>query len=241
MSTPVAENRGCRNCLATPQTHGGFTSGEGRNICLLVESRNFHSVVYLIALCNRQRIEARASVLLRCSAFIQIVMASMPLRALFHVEKKSSTSEPAHKHSPGLVRPAFATSKPSAVSQDTVSPTLDHQRAKGPNLPTHTSAGEQRAVVAEESGEDAITRPHPVQTRIINNTQAEEVCGFPCPATQHEPQTPNEIESSRLSSPTTRQGIDVTQSWRAPSINKWRFISVCFVAIGNGMNDSGKA
>lgn len=59
------------------------------------------------------------------------------------------------------------------------------------------------------------------------------------PSGTQTPKTPNELEMSRPGSPTAVHGASVMQTWKDPSMNKWRILSCCLIYFGNGMSDSG--
>jgi len=53
------------------------------------------------------------------------------------------------------------------------------------------------------------------------------------------PQTPNELEQSRPSTPRQDDAVGLVQRWNDPPINKWRVLSCCLMYLGTGINDSG--
>lgn len=48
--------------------------------------------------------------------------------------------------------------------------------------------------------------------------------------------TPAQLETSRPPSPV--QAAEVIQTWRSPSMNRWRILSACLFCLANGCNDS---
>lgn len=60
--------------------------------------------------------------------------------------------------------------------------------------------------------------------------------GTATPSEFRTPKTPNDLEQSRPASP--NNGFHALHSWRNPSMNKYRMMSVCLMNFGNGMNDS---
>lgn len=151
------------------------------------------------------------------------------LHAILPVQKDSYNRKRAPE--PRKAAPTLHQAASCAVAQDNPTPPADPGDAKDRRLPQHAAASE----------EGPISRPPPIQTRLDRATETAEISYDIAPFLQHESQTPEELEASRPATPTSRQEVDITQSWRNPSINKWRFISACLVAIGNGMNDSGKS
>ncbi|KAF1814143.1 MFS general substrate transporter [Eremomyces bilateralis CBS 781.70] len=57
---------------------------------------------------------------------------------------------------------------------------------------------------------------------------------------QISPTTPNDLERNRDSPPNSIQpdAASLVQTWRTPSVNKWRILACCLEYMGNGMNDS---
>ncbi|KAI4214970.1 MAG: hypothetical protein LQ351_002686 [Letrouitia transgressa] len=52
------------------------------------------------------------------------------------------------------------------------------------------------------------------------------------------PVTPNDLETSRPSSPLNEEAAEVLQTLSNPPMNKYRLLSACLMCFGNGLNDS---
>lgn len=50
--------------------------------------------------------------------------------------------------------------------------------------------------------------------------------------------TPNELEMSRPPSPKQDEASAVVQTWRNPSMNRYRILTICLIQFANGFNDS---
>lgn len=73
----------------------------------------------------------------------------------------------------------------------------------------------------------------------LPQTPMEGRSGTQDPVEQFMPKSPNELESSRPSSPKREEAASLVQSWNNPPMNKWRVLSCCVIYLGNGINDSG--
>lgn len=51
------------------------------------------------------------------------------------------------------------------------------------------------------------------------------------------PKTPNDLENDGVEG---SGAVPLMQTWKEPSMNKWRILCCCLIYFGNGMNDSGR-
>ena len=63
--------------------------------------------------------------------------------------------------------------------------------------------------------------------------------GAQTPSGFQTPRSPNDLEMSRAPSPINEEdGVDVTQSFSNPPMNRFRMVSVCLLNFGNGLGDA---
>ena len=82
--------------------------------------------------------------------------------------------------------------------------------------------------------EPQISMPEPI-AHTNNNAQAE---SEPLPAFSRLAATSSQLESSPPQSPRTGDATEIVQTWRSPAITKWRVLSACLGALGQGFSDS---
>lgn len=170
-------------------------------------------------------------------------MASYPLRALFNLEHapslegvkaSGSTKSNRQKDAGGFVSKA-----PSNASLDAL-PIGNGAHYQGPAVPKPLAKLDTNyARVTDEPyswspPDEWLTEPPTAHSR---REPLEE--GTYEPQTSTRAPTPDELESSRQPDPGPSNATDIVQKWNDPPINRWRVLSTCIFAVGNGMNDSG--
>lgn len=150
--------------------------------------------------------------------------------------------------------------RPSSLSEERIS----HFRDNAVALRSPSQNVSNASVKTSESSLDAQNEHNAAQHLVSSTTAGHECIGAETtwqapkewlsqPARAHQqsqPVSPEELEITRsgTQSPSrlehdradqsTPKDFGVTQSWRS-GLNRWRVLSTCIFAIGNGMNDSG--
>lgn len=161
----------------------------------------------------------------RFEPFINIRPSSLSEKGTPHTSEHTlASSNPTHDAS----NATFDTSDSSIDAQNEHN-TVPHHR---PNTAErHESLGVQTEWQAPKKWP---SQPAPVHHQGLPSTSL--VSPEESEITPQGAQTPNQLEDSRAG-PNART-FDVAQSWRT-GLNKWRVLSTCIFAVGNGMNDSG--